>query len=143
MIEVFVHLHSTKITLKSYEEYANQISSFIIQPTKSLNISIVSSYVLISSGAYYVPNDIIVNEAAELELQPGVILYFARGKGIISYGKLTIVGSQENLILITGHKWANISFIGKKSQDSIIINAIIEGGQSRRMFPIYGNTFRS
>lgn len=143
LTEIFIQIRSTNITLENYEEYALQINSVISKPSQNLNIKRVTSFHVISSGAYYVSNDIIVEEGAELVVEPGVFLYFAQGKGIVSYGKLSLNGTPENLIFITGDKWANISILTESSNNSQIVNTIIEGGQSRSAVPTYGETFRS
>ena len=142
LTEIFIQISSKKFVLGSYEEFASKIAS-ISKPTQILSIKNVTNYTVISSGFYFVPNDIIISNCAELIIEPGVILYFAQGKGIISFGKLTVVGSHDDLIVITGNKWANISIMGEASQDTKIKHAIIEGGQSRSRVPTYGDTFRS
>jgi len=143
LTEIFIQIRSTNITLENYEEYALQIKSVISKPSQNLYIKRVTSYHVIPSGAYYVSNDIIVEEGAELVVEPGVFLYFAQGKGIVSYGKLSLNGTPENLILITGDKWANISILTESSNNSKIVNTIIEGGQGRSAVPYNDDTFMS
>ncbi|MFZ1288533.1 MAG: hypothetical protein WAR79_00465 [Melioribacteraceae bacterium] len=141
--EIFIKLESTNDSLVDYESLIKNVIPRINKPSQILNLKTITTYTEISSGTFFVPNDLHISKEGELKINPGVILYFASGKGIISYGKLTLAGEADNLIIITGNHWANISIFGESSKNSMIVNTIIEGGNSNIETPTYGETFKS
>ena len=128
-----------------YDSEITRISKTILiknsKPEQILNIGTVDTLVNIRSGSYFIPEDIIIKEKGLLEIEEGTHLYFAKGKGIISIGKVFANGSKDNMILLSGDEWSNISFIEEKSSDSLLYNTIIVDGKGRRKIPFGNNTF--
>lgn len=141
--EIFIKLESINDSKVDYENLIQKVTPIINKPNRILNLKTITTYTEISSGSFFVPNDLLITKDGELKINPGVILFFGPGKGIISYGKLNLAGEPDNLIVITGNKWANISILGETSKNSMIVNTIIEGGNSRSETPTYGETFAS
>ena len=67
-----------------------------------------------NSPYYYVQDNVTIASNGVLTVEPGVIIYFAPGKGINVQGKLLLQGTKEEPITLTSYypsdKWGAISF---------------------------------
>lgn len=145
-IKLSKHEFFSKIDLSSNHEvesieFSKSVLIKNIRPDNDLNLRTVDSQVRIKTGSYYIPEDIIIKEDGELEIEEGTHLYFAKGKGIVSFGKVYANGSEDNMILISGDEWANVSFIEEYSTGSYLYNTIIIDGHGRQKIPFGDDTF--
>ncbi len=139
--ETLIEIQTTSVEITVYEELESIVKSMIMPPADTLRFNRINSRTVISEGYYYVPDDIIVEEDGELIIEPGVQLNFAQGKGIVALGKLFINGTADNLVIITGKGWSNISIVGEKSEGSVVSNAVIYDGNGRDKIPGYKHGF--
>ncbi|MBK7105896.1 MAG: hypothetical protein IPH62_11495 [Ignavibacteriae bacterium] len=122
----------------SAEVIVSEIVSVIAEPIKKLNLSIIRNSVVIERGKYFVNNDLIVLDEGKLIIEAGVQLFFGKSCGIVVLGSLEVKGNAEDLVVITGDKWKNITFV-ENSIDirikSFLKYVVIHGGNGSSKNP--------
>jgi len=78
-------------------------------------INITQSVTLTKANSpYFIQNDITIESAGTLTVEPGVVIYFSSGKSIYVYGKLLMQGTKDDSITMTSYypfeKWGAVCF---------------------------------
>lgn len=96
------------------------------------------------NSPYYVLRDITVTENAMLTIHPGTIIKFAKARNLFVKGILSAIGTEtEKIYFISDNEkkaksqWGAIHFdYSAKNSNSIISNALFEGGGYNNLAPI-------
>ncbi len=85
----------------------------------------------ISEGCYSVPQTLTVPEGATLKLNEGVILKFSETAKLYVEGALTILGTLNNPVVLTGESdvrgsWGGVHFAGTRSTENLIRGTVIQ-----------------
>ena len=115
-----------------YNETLVVFDKFMLGKALKWELLLKSGEFTIKKGTYEILKSIVITENAKLIIQPGVILKFAQNTEIICKGILNAEGLAEdkiNFIALTEIPWNNITFLGKKSSESILKHVIISGCQ--------------
>ena len=97
----------------------------------------VDSHVVLPRARYKVNFGITVHPEGVLEIEPGTEIHFGYEAGIISYGTLNAIGTEEDRILFTASqdRWGNITLVGKSASASILEHCQISKGSGRGKIP--------
>ena len=115
-----------------YNETLVVFDRFMLGKTLKRKLELKGGEFTIKKDSYEIIKPIVIAENAKLIIQPGVTLKFAQNTEIICYGILNAEGLAEdkiNFIALTENPWNNITFLGKKSSESILKHTIISGCQ--------------
>jgi hypothetical protein len=87
--------------------------------------------IIIKAGVHKLSKIIIIPKGIELIIEPGAELQFATGASLISYGKISALGTRNNPIIFHGEKnktlWGVVGLLHEQS-GGIFKNCIFEGG---------------
>ena len=109
----------------------------------------VDSHVVLPRAEYHIDFDIVISPHGTLEIEPGTKIYFGPEAGIISYGTLKAVGTEEDRILfnvlltamsdtwntVMDCTWKNIAIAGKWADESVLEYCTISRGSGRKEIP--------
>ena len=104
---------------------------------------LIDKPVILKKGIYNINFDVVILKEGTLEIQAGTVINFSEGKGIISYGKLVINGTETEPVEIKSTKpsgWANIILLGEQASGSSLKSCILNLGRGRKIDFIPGET---
>jgi Chlamydia polymorphic membrane protein (Chlamydia_PMP) repeat len=82
------------------------------------NYELIETEELFTAGKYVFKKDIRITENGILILEPGVILYFEAGFGILSLGRIKAKGNSAKPVVFDGNNWSGVLVLGPESSDS-------------------------
>jgi len=100
-------------------------------------LSNVTSYVVLPQGNYSFSYNITIAPTGTLEIEPGTELNFAPNTGILSYGIMKAIGTENEKITFSGSagRWNNVALLGEKSSKSVLKYFTIRLGNGLQSTP--------
>jgi hypothetical protein len=116
-----------------YKKYAEIYSSIdvVLESYPAFIKGKLKNTILLKTGVYKFSETIILPKGIELIIEPGAELQFNTGVSLVSYGKISALGTKDNPIIFHGKnyttKWGVIGLLHEQS-GGIFENCIFDGG---------------